>query len=87
MIEELTETTVRSINGVSVAAGNIGLNDFELPDGTLKEGMAAVLFFPDDSEVVVGAGSVVEIGGAKWEVTHVHKQRGELGTVTLKQLE
>jgi hypothetical protein len=83
----ITEGTVAPIEGVRVAAANIWERDYELPDKTTRHGPAAMLFVNGENPaMVVGAGSVVSIGGTRWIVLGVTpgKPRGEVRIAPLK---
>lgn len=80
--ETIDETTVGDLDGVRVPMGNMTTGAYTLPDGTEKTGPICSLALPG-GPVFVGVGSVVTVGGARWEVTAVDKTPGELGSVTL----
>jgi hypothetical protein len=86
VIEIIQETTVGDLNGTSTPMANMGQDEYELPDGTRKTGMTATLYPGESGFHRVGVGSVVEIGGVRWEVIDVSKPEGQpLGTVSLRQ--
>jgi hypothetical protein len=77
----ITEGAVASLGGIRVAVANIWERDYELPDKTRRHGLSAMLYVGGESPaVVVGEGSVVSVGGAKWLVVGVTrgKPRGEV---------
>lgn len=84
-IETIEETTVGDLGGVSVPMGNMTTDAYVLPDGTTREGTVCVLVL-EAGPVWVGLGSVVEVGGARWEVVAIDKPKGELGSVSLQKL-
>ncbi len=81
---EIKETTVGYLNEAEVGVGNIWEREYSLPDGTVKTGLTAQLFI-GEGWLFVGAGSVFDVEGQKWEVIAVEKQ-GKLGLVKLKQV-
>lgn len=87
---ELTETTVEYFGDLSVGIGSIFEADYELPDGTIRRGLTCRLV-PEDDEVprVVGEGSEVELGGARWLVLSVvdsGEAPFEYGSVTVREM-
>jgi hypothetical protein len=82
---ELTETTMERVGGVEVGVGNILVDDYERADGSTVHGLTARLHPEDGPRLVVGPGSVVQLGGERFEVVDV-VSGGEdgLGTVTLE---
>ena len=87
---EITETTVEYLGDVRVGAGSIYEQEYELPDGTRRSGIAGWLI-PEDNEqgIVVGEGSHVTIGGKRWEVISVVESGDEpfdYGSFTLREL-
>jgi hypothetical protein len=83
----IAETAVGLLGDRRVGAGNIWAADYELPDGTIANGMTAQLFvLGEDAGKIVGQGSVLEIDGARWEVTAVEKpEERRHGRVTLRR--
>lgn len=85
------ETAVGMIGGVRVGVSNIFEDTYTLPDGTEREGLTARLsLLPGGTsdegvgeEPRVGEGSILEIGGSRWEVVEIEKRKGELGAITL----
>jgi len=62
---------------------------FELPDGSTKEGLSARLFFPDDSNLVVGVGSVFKVKEKQYEVLEIlmkYKDKS-YGIVRIQEIE
>jgi hypothetical protein len=86
---ELTETTRDEVGGVAVGVGNILDDDeYELPDGGTGHGLTARLHTEDGGRLVVGRGSVFELGDGRWEVLDVISGGDEdFGTVTLRRVE
>lgn len=87
MIETIEETTVGDLNGVRVPMGNMTRGTYTLPDGREQKGWICSLVIGPGPGVFVGVGSVVEVGGARWEVVDVQKTPGQLGSVSLQRLE
>jgi hypothetical protein len=83
----IVETAIAYVGNQRVGAGNLWVADYELPDGTVANGMTAQLFLlADGARVIVGPGSVVDIGGGRWEVTAVEKpEAGRHGWVELRR--
>ncbi len=84
VIETIEETTVGDLNGVRVPMGNVIEDDYTLPDGTVARGLVCALAL-ESGPLWVGAGSVVEVGGATWRVVSVKRPPGERGEVTLER--
>lgn len=63
--------------------GNFGEADYDLPEGESTEGMTCDLTLADDSEIVVGFGSVFRSCGCQWEVTGVDDSAE---TLTIKRI-
>lgn len=80
--ETIEETTVGDLDGTRVPMGNMSQRSYTRGDGTTAEGWTCTLAL-ESGPLVVGVGSVVEVGGRKWEVTAVEKTAGENGSVTL----
>jgi hypothetical protein len=83
----IVETAVAIVGGQRVGAGNLWESDYELPDGTTANGMTAQLFLLGaGTRAIVGRGSVITIGGERWDVTAVEKpEPGRHGSVVLRQ--
>jgi hypothetical protein len=85
---ELTETTRDEVGGVGVGVGNILDDDeYELPAGGTGHGLTARLHVEGGERLVVGRGSVVELGDGRWEVLDVVDGGDDFGTVTLRRVE
>ena len=70
----IVETAVALVGNQRVGAANIWSSEYTLPDGTAATGMTAQLFvLGEDARTIVGAGSVLAIGGDRWEVAAVEK--------------
>jgi hypothetical protein len=70
----IVETAVAYVGDQRVGAGNLWVADYELPDGSVANGMTAQLFLLSNGmRLIVGPGSIVDIGGQRWEVTAVEK--------------
>lgn len=86
VIEIIQETTVGDLNGTPTPMANMGQDEYALPDGTTRTGLTATLYPGEEGFFRVGVGSVVEIGGVRWECIDVSKPEGQrLGTVSLRQ--
>lgn len=85
VIEIIDETTVGMLGDVRVPMGNMTFGTYTLPDGSEARDWICSLAL-DGGGVFVGKGSVVSVGGARWEVIAVRKTPGELGSVTLRRL-
>lgn len=83
----IVETAVGWLGDRRVGAGNIWAAEYDLPDGTIAKGMTAQLFvLGEGTGTIVGQGSVLEIDGARWEVTAVDKpEERRHGRVTLRR--
>ncbi len=80
----LVETTVSPVGDARVGCGNLWEREYALPDGRTVRGMTAKLALLDvDDAVVVGAGSIVDLGGALWRVVGIEKSPGARGRVRL----
>lgn len=82
----ITEGTVASLEGIPVGAGNMWERDYELADKLLRRGPSAMLFVKGESPIVVGEGSIVSVGAAKWIVLGVSLggHRGEIRLAPLQ---
>ena len=84
----IRETTVGFLGGQVVPmASMVFEGDYALPDGSNAKGLACILVFGDDGGTWVGLGSVVTIGGQRFECVAIEKERGKLGSVTMKALD
>ena len=77
------ENAQGALAGVSVGVGNLWEREYEPKDGGVTRAMTAMLFVGDADRVVVGVGSVVEIGGRQWRVDAVDKPAGGKGSVRI----
>lgn len=84
--ETIDETTVGNLNGVPVPMGNMTQGSYKLPDGSTVYGWICSLALPDQVGVFVGVGSEVTVGGVTWEVVDIEKEKGKLGSVTLRAM-
>lgn len=83
--ERIEETTVGSLRGSQVAAGNAFEADYILPDGRTTHGPTIGLYvLVGEHKHRVGAGSVLELEGVTWTVTTVDLGAGGLGWVELE---
>lgn len=88
VIETIEETTVGDLAGTACPMANMGVDTYALPDGATRTGLTATLYPGEEGFHRVGVGSVVEIGGRRWECIDVSKPPGQrLGTVTLRLLD
>lgn len=87
MTETIEETTVGDLDGARVPMGNMCRGTYTLPDGSERRGWICALALGNGPGTFVGVGSVVEVGGRRWEVVDVAKTPGENGSVTLRRLE
>ncbi len=88
-LETIEETTVGFLGDYRVAmASMIFDGEYTLPDGSSARGLICVLVTvePEGERIWVGMGSIATIHGNKWEVVDISKERGENGSVSLKQL-
>jgi hypothetical protein len=85
MQETITEATVELIDGVRVGMGNMVQGSYTTPDGQEKKGWICSLALPGQTGVFVGAGSELEIGGKRWSVIKVLKEKNRPGSVTLER--
>ena len=87
MIEEIDETPVGDLAGVSVPMANVTHGEYLLPDGSTRIGDMCILVIPDtDGGVFVGAGSEVEVEGVRWRVLAVDNPTDDCGSVRLERL-
>lgn len=84
--ETIEETTVGDLDGVRVPMGNMTRGTYTLPDGTEQTGLICALALKPAPRFV-GKGSVVEVEGARWEVTAIEKEGSGPGSVTLTRLD
>ena len=88
-VEEIQETTVGTLSGVDVGIANMWERDYLDGAGAPRKGLTARLDYDINGEtrrIVVGQGSVLEIGGARWEAIRLTKPSNANGTVTLRLL-
>jgi len=86
----ITESAVEYVGDVRVGAGSIFEDEYTLPDGSVRRGLTCRLV-PEDDEtpIVVGEGSEVELGGARWRVTRITDSGDEpfdFGEIELQEL-
>ena len=87
MIEEIDETTVGDLDGVSVPMANVTHGEYTLPDGSTRLGDMCILVIPGpENGVFVGAGSEVEVEGVRWRVLSVDNPKDDYGSVRLERL-
>ena len=84
----ITETTQARLGDVRVGVANLRDGEFELADGETVSG-PSVLLMPEPGDIPdrrVGAGSVVALGDADWQVVDVTPgPEGRRGSVTLRR--
>lgn len=89
VVEEIQETTVGTLGAVDVGVANMWEREYTDGAGVARKGLTARLDYDVAGEtrrVVVGLGSVLELGGTKWEVAAISKPPNQNGTVTLRAL-
>ena len=86
MIETIEETTCVELGEIRTGMASMGKGLYVLPDGSTVEGMTGILAPEHQENVVIGMGSVVSVGGVRWEVVDVEKERGIPGSITLKSM-
>ena len=86
VIETIEETTVGDLDGTRVPMGNCMTSTYVLPSGEERRGPVCSLALPNDAHQWVGAGSVVDVDGTRWQVLEVVNPSEGLGSVTLKRL-
>ncbi len=88
-MEEIQETTVGTLSGVDVGIANMWERDYVDGAGTPRKGLTARLDYDLNGEthrIVLGQGSVLEIGGARWEAIRLTKPPNAHGTIALRLL-
>jgi hypothetical protein len=88
-VEQIQETTVGTLSGVDVGVANMWEREYVDGAGAARKGLTARLDYEVGAEtkrVVVGEGSVLELGGTRWQVLALTKPSGQNGTVTLRPL-
>lgn len=84
----MKQNTVTTLEGVRIGNGNYFEREYELPDGSKKTGMAGRLFFPDNSSIIVGVGSVFDVKEKEYEVLEIGTKYKDkpYGFILLKEL-
>jgi hypothetical protein len=77
-----TEGTVALLGGHPVGIGNISKRTYALPDGAERRGLTSTLSFADDTTLIAGPGSELDLAGARWRVIHVAEGSAGRGSVT-----
>ena len=85
MTETIEETTCGQLGDVRTGMASMGKGPYALPDGSVAQGMTGILAPDEHENVVIGMGSVVTVGGVRWEVVAVEKERGIPGSITLNK--
>ncbi|MDP2314987.1 MAG: hypothetical protein Q8P41_18955 [Pseudomonadota bacterium] len=86
-MEEIQETTMGTLSGVDVGVANMWEREYVDGAGVAHKGLTARLDYEVAGEtrrIVVGEGSVIEMGGTRWEVVRLQKTPGQNGTITLR---
>jgi hypothetical protein len=89
MMEDIQETTVGTLAGVDVGVANMWEREYVDGAGVARTGLTARMDYDDGAHthrLIVGHGSVIELGGVRWEVVRLVKTPGQNGTVTLRAL-
>ena len=68
------QNTVVTLEGARIGNGNYFTRNYELPDGTTKNGLSAKLWFPDETKKIVGLGSVFSVKDKRYEVIEIDKK-------------
>ncbi len=80
----LVEGTVTPVGETRVGCGNLWERPYTLPDGREVRGLTARLAPSDvDAPVIVGLGSVADLGGTVWRVADIEKVTGRPGRLRL----
>jgi hypothetical protein len=77
------EGTVVSLAGRRVAIGNIWEGRYEV-GGEARSGVTAMLHFEDDTRLLAGPGTVLDLGAERWRVAAVREGRPH-GEVTFER--
>ena len=88
-LEEIQETTVATLSGVDVGVANMWESDYVDGTGAPRKGLTARLDYEvrgETTRIVVGEGSVLPLGGVRWEVVRLVKPQGQNGTISLRPL-
>lgn len=88
-MEEIQETTVGTLSGVDVGVANMWERDYIDGKGAARKGLTARMDYElgaDTRRIVVGEGSIIEMGGERWEVVTLQKTPGQNGSITLRCL-
>ena len=80
----IRESTQGSLGDAEVGVSNIWEREYNLPDGSTVRGLTARLSLDEGLRLVVGKGSVIEVGGAKYEIISVVNPEEGLGSVEFK---
>lgn len=86
-MEEIQETTLGTLGNVDVGVANMWDREYVDGAGRQRTGLTARIDWDVAGEtrrVVVGEGSVVDIGGARWEVVRLVKPTNGNGTVAFR---
>lgn len=81
----LKESNVGLLDELRVGCGNFWPRRYTRADGSEAEGLCARLAPLDDAEaLIVGQGSVFDLGGRTWEVIEVRKDANSRGHIRLR---
>ncbi|MDP2305948.1 MAG: hypothetical protein Q8P18_07960 [Pseudomonadota bacterium] len=88
-MEVIQETTVGTLSGVDIGVANMWERDYIDGTGAARKGLTARMDYevgPETRRIVVGEGSVIQMGGERWEVVALKKTPGQNGSITLRCL-
>lgn len=77
-----TEGTMAVLGGHRVGIGNIWERTYTLPDGTEQRGPTSMLNLPDDTTLIAGRGTGLDLAGARWRVVDVSEGGAGRGSIT-----
>jgi hypothetical protein len=80
------EGMVASLSGQPVGIGNIWERAYALPDGTEQRGPTSMLSFPDDTTLIAGRGSELDLASGRWRVVDVSDGGAARGSVTFARV-
>lgn len=86
----MKQNTVATLQGVRIGNGNYYDRDYEMPDGTTKNGLAAKLFFPEkEDNRIIGAGAIFTVKEKQYLVVEIGKQLRDrpYGFIRIKEVE
>jgi hypothetical protein len=77
-----TEGSMALLGGHRVGIGNIWERTYALPDGTEQRGPTSMLNLPDDTTLIAGRGTDLDLAGARWHVVDVSEGGAARGSIT-----